>query len=417
MTNRIVVKRDGDLEEFDILKIDKAVGSAMFSAGCSEPNSRYLVADSVAVQLEFDDDWPIAVDDIHKLIEDTLMDHKMYDTAREYITYRKDHEHNIFRKRVEIEPKEYRFCEDFITGIQHSYWLHTEFSSLFPADIHDMRSNMSKQDSNIVTRAMLAISQIENAVKKFWGNIGDHMPKPEISDVGMVFSESEVRHKRAYAHLLEELGLQEEFKKLQDVPAMQARIKYLDRINSLTNSDDPKEYFEAILLFSMFVENVSLFSQFLIIMAYNKYQNTLKGMSNIIEATSKEENLHAQFGFQLINTIKEENPDWWTDALIDRIDDLLMDALEAEESIVDWIYEEGEGTILPKYLVQDFLVIRLNQSLEAIGLDPIGFSDVSKEQLQWFDDELSGTKNNDFFSKRSVAYTKRNKSVTAEDIF
>ena len=59
----------------------------------------------------------------------------------------------------------------------------------------------------------------------------------------------------------------------------------------------------------MFVENVSLFSQFLIMMAFNKHKNVLKGISNAVEATSKEEDIHARFGFELVNIIREENPD------------------------------------------------------------------------------------------------------------
>ena len=44
---------------------------------------------------------------------------------------------------------------------------------------------------------MLAISQIEVAVKSFWGEIFiSKMPKPEIGSVGATFAESEVRHQR-----------------------------------------------------------------------------------------------------------------------------------------------------------------------------------------------------------------------------
>ena len=54
---------------------------------------------------------------------------------------------------------------------------------------------------------MLAISQIEVAVKSFWGDIYKRMPKPEIGNVGATFAESEVRHADAYSHLIQLLGL------------------------------------------------------------------------------------------------------------------------------------------------------------------------------------------------------------------
>jgi ribonucleoside-diphosphate reductase beta chain len=44
-------------------------------------------------------------------------------------------------------------------------------------------------------------------------------------------------------------------------------------------------YTKSVLLFSLFIEHVSLFSQFLIMMSFNKEKNILKGISNVVEAT------------------------------------------------------------------------------------------------------------------------------------
>ena len=47
------------------------------------------------------------------------------------------------------------------------------------------------------------------------------------------------------------------------------------------------------------------FSQFLIIMSFNKHRNIFKGISNAVEATSKEEQIHGMFGIDVINIIKK----------------------------------------------------------------------------------------------------------------
>ena len=82
-----------------------------------------------------------------------------------------------------------------------------------------------------------------------------------------------------------------------------------------------------------------MFSQFLVIMSFNKYKNVLKGTSNAVEATSKEEKIHAEFGFDLVNTIKQENPTWWTDELKEDLVDATLDAYDAEADIVECIFE------------------------------------------------------------------------------
>ena len=65
-------------------------------------------------------------------------------------------------------------------------------------------------------------------------------------------------------------------------------------------SRDNKMYTKSVLLFSLFIEHVSLFSQFLIMMSFNKEKNVLKGISNVVEATSKEEEIHGNFGAELL---------------------------------------------------------------------------------------------------------------------
>ena len=107
---------------------------------------------------------------------------------------------------------------------------------------------------------MLAISQIEVAVKSFWGDIYHRIPKPEIGSVGSTFAESEVRHADAYSHLLEILGLNSEFKELKKKPAIMKRVRYLETALKNSKSDDNREYAESILLFSLFIEHVSLLS-------------------------------------------------------------------------------------------------------------------------------------------------------------
>lgn len=413
-----VVKRNGEKVSFDIEKIENAIRKSMISLGDEFVDEKNITksAKKVVSKLKSWDVNVPSVDQIHVLVENSLMDLKLYEVAREYITYRDQHKPDIFRKRTEIKPYEYPQLLDYVDAIRHSYWIHTEFN--YDSDIQDMKVLMNEKEISAVTRAMLAISQIESAVKTFWGKIHDRLPKPEIAKVGATFAESEVRHEDAYSNLIEIMGLNDEFKNLIEVPCMKKRIKYLELANRNIKSNDPRDYFETIILFSMFIENVSLFSQFLILMSFEKHENYLKGISNAIEATSKEENIHAEFGFDIVNIIKEENPDWFDDELIEYIKEIAYKAFEAEKEIVDWIYEKGDLEIIPKKITIEYIKSRLNRSLESIGIEKIfGIDPELLEQTNWFDDEVSVTKNNDAFNKRNTTYTKRSQAFTADDLF
>jgi ribonucleoside-diphosphate reductase beta chain len=410
----LVIKRTGEMVPFDSNKIAIALTKAMKHIGqLNEPLAKDI-ADLVTKEIYNLDSKILGVNFIHTQVENTLMDKGYHELAREYITYRFSKKPNIFRKRINLKPYEYSELLEYVDAIRHSYWIHTEFN--YTSDIQDIKVRMTEAEGNIIKNAMLAIAQIEVAVKTFWGRIYDRFPKPEIQSVGTTFSESEVRHADAYSNLIELLGLNEEFKKLIEIPAIKKRIAYLEKINKQTVEN--KDYFHNIILFSMFVENVSLFSQFLIMMSFNKHKNMLKGISNAVEATSKEEDIHARFGFDLVNIIKKENPDWWDQETINMILTNVHEAYEAESAIVDWIYGEADLDFLPKETVKEFIKDRFNQSMNSIGLENI--FEVNKEvlkQTSWFVEETLSTKNIDFFVKRSTAYAKKVKSFTEDDLF
>lgn len=323
---------------------------------------------------------------------------------------------NIFKRRINLKPYEYPQLIEYKEAIQHSYWLHTEFN--YTSDIQDFKVNVSEAERNAIKNAMLAIAQVEVAVKTFWGDIYRRLPKPEVGAVGYTFAESEVRHHDAYSHLLEILGLNSEFEKIEEIPALYQRVKYLTDSVELAKTGSDKDYALSILLFSLFIEHVSLFSQFLIIMSFNKYRNLFKGISNVIEATSKEEQIHGLFGIELINIIRKEKPEWFDDKLEQRVYEACREAYRSEEQVIDWIYEAGDLEFLPKEIVKEFVKNRLNNSLESIGYKRLFDVDEKLvEETDWFDDEIVATKHVDFFVKRSVNYTKRNRSISADDLF
>ncbi len=419
-----IIKRDYETSEFVLEKITNAIEKAMISVDHGTKKDAIAISKIVIgalLERKYKDPKYIpTVEQVQDIVEIKLMQSEFQDVAKAYILYRNEQARsrktNIFEKRIHLKPYEYPELYEYVDAIRHSYWIHTEFN--YTSDIQDFKTRLSNSERNAIKNTMLAISQIEVAVKTFWGNIHHRMPKPEIGSVGATFSESEVRHHDAYSHLLEILGLNDEFRKLKKKPVIMKRVHYLETAVKNASSEDIQEYAESILLFSLFIEHVSLFSQFLIIMAFNKHKNMLKGISNVVEATSKEEQIHGDFGIDVIKIIKQENPTWFDDDYNKMVQETCREAFQSESNIVDWIFEDGELDFLPKDVINEFIKNRFNNSLESIGIEKI--FDIDKEKLaqtDWFDDEIIGTKHGDFFVKRSINYSKRTKSITSDDLF
>ncbi|MGB2224919.1 MAG: ribonucleotide-diphosphate reductase subunit beta [Polaribacter sp.] len=419
-----IIKRDYTTSAFEIEKITDAIEKAMLSVNNGTRNDAIAISKIVnGALLErklMEPNYIPTVEQVQDIVEDKLMDSPFHDVAKAYILYREEQARlrktNIFEKRVNLKPYEYPKLYEYVDAIRHSYWIHTEFN--YTSDIQDFKTSLNDIERHAIKNTMLAISQIEVAVKSFWGDIYKRMPKPEIGSVGSTFAESEVRHHDAYSHLLEILGLNNEFKKLKKNPVIMRRVNYLESALKNAKSEDNQEFAESIVLFSLFIEHVSLFSQFLIIMAFNKFKNVLKGISNVVEATSKEEQIHGDFGIDIIKIIQDENPDWFNEDNILLIQETCREAFAAESKIVDWIFEKGELDFLPKVVINEFVKHRFNNSLESIGVPKIfDINETILAETEWFDDEIIGTKHGDFFVKRSINYSKRTKSITSDDLF
>lgn len=419
-----LIKRDFTKKPFQLNKITDAILKAMTALEHGGFSDAERISNNVYASLlerkTLDEDYVPTVEEVQDFVENKLMEGGFFDVAKAYIIYRNEQtqkrKSNIFEKRINLKPYEYPELYEYVPAIRHSYWIHTEFN--FTSDVQDFKALLSEKECSAIKNTMLAISQIEVAVKSFWGDIYHKMPKPEIGSVGATFAESEVRHADAYSHLLEILGLNEEFKNLKKKPVIMKRVQYLETALKNAKSTDNKEYAESILLFSLFIEHVSLFSQFLIIMAFNKHKNMLKGISNVVEATSKEEQIHGDFGIDIIKIIQDENPEWFNADYHNMIQQMCREAFASESEIVDWIFEKGELDFIPKAVVNEFIKNRFNNSLVSIGIDKIfEIDEALVSQTEWFDDEIIGTKHGDFFVKRSINYSKRTQSITSDDLF
>ena len=133
---------------------------------------------------------------------------------------------SIFEKRLSYKPFDYSEITDPLINAMWPAWTHNEFN--FKADVQDYHTSLNEQERDVIKRAILLISQVEVAVKSYWSNIGKHLPKPEIADMGAVFGGVEVIHSRAYSEILTKLGL-DEFKTLLENEPVLNRVNYLNK--------------------------------------------------------------------------------------------------------------------------------------------------------------------------------------------
>lgn len=323
---------------------------------------------------------------------------------------------SVMGKRLAYKPFDHPNVLRFRESIKQSRWDIVEFN--LKKDAFEFNQVLSNIEQEAIKRVVLVISQVEaSGVKNFWIKFTQIFTKAEFVSVGITFGENEVVHAEAYSKILDELGFNDEFEKALENPVLMGRVNYLRKY--LTAKEGTmQEYMMHLLLFCVIMENVYLFGYFATIKSFRKHKNQLKEIDSIIDATMKEETLHAQFGMEVINMVKAEKPEWFDDVFYERVNVAVKKALDAEIAILDWIFEEGEIESISKATLVEYIKRRFNNSLETIGGKPIFEvdEDVVKE-LDWVDYEADAYIRNDFFDTQSTNYNKYNKSYSADDLF
>ena len=322
----------------------------------------------------------------------------------------------IFEEQIARKPDHYPWTQEFIDAMHSGFWTDKEFS--FSSDVQDFNVNLKENEREMIIRTLSAIGQIEVAVKKFWAKLGDNLPHPSLTDLGYVMANVEVIHNNAYERLLKILGLEEIFEENLKLDFIEGRVSYLSKYTHRFYKDSKKQYVYALILFTLFVENVSLFSQFYVVNWFNRYRNVLKDTGQQVKYTRNEENLHALAGIKIINTIRDEHPDLFDEELEERISSEAVSAFVAESQIVDWMVNGFSEKGLSADILKEFIKNRINDSLEKIGFSPAFNVDTSLlEDTMWFEEELMGNNVTDFFHSRPVEYSKKSQTFDADDLF
>ena len=322
----------------------------------------------------------------------------------------------IFEEQIARKPDYYGWAQEFCHAIHSGFWTDKEFN--FKSDVQQFKVTLNDQEREIIVRTLSAIGQIEIAVKKFWAKLGENLPHPSLSDLGYVMANTEVIHNNAYERLLVVLGLNDVFEENLKLEWIQGRVNYLRKYTHKYYKDSKKQYLYAVILFTLFVENVSLFSQFYIINWFARFKNVLKDTDQQVKYTRNEENLHALIGIKIINTIREEYPELFDEELEQKILHEAEEAFKSEAKIVDWMINgiQEEGLTAP--ILKEFIKNRINESLKQIGFKTV--FEVDKDLLKttmWFQEELLGNNAVDFFHSRPTDYSKNNQSFSEDDLF
>jgi ribonucleoside-diphosphate reductase beta chain len=237
-----------------------------------------------------------------------------------------------------------------------------------------------------------------------------HITAPECRQYLLRQAFEEAIHTHAYQYIVESLGLDEAeiFNAYHEVASIRDKDDFLiPFIDTLTNpnfktgtADADQQLLKSLIVFACIMEGIFFYVGFVQILALGR-QNKMTGAAEQYQYILRDESMHCNFGIDLINTIKLENPQLWTNEFKTEIRGLIQKGVELE-------YKYAEDT-MPRGVLglnasqfKEYLRFIANRRCQQIGLDEL-FPNASNP-FPWMAEMIDLKKEKNFFETRVTEY-------------
>ncbi|QJR12120.1 Ribonucleoside-diphosphate reductase subunit beta [Usitatibacter rugosus] len=237
-----------------------------------------------------------------------------------------------------------------------------------------------------------------------------HITAPECRQYLLRQAFEEAIHTHAYQYIAESLGLDESeiFAAYKEVKCIRDKDDFLiPFINTLTDPnfktgtpETDQALLKSLIVFSCIMEGLFFYVGFVQILSLGR-QNKMTGASEQYQYILRDESMHCNFGIDLVNTIKLENPHLWTPEFRRELTDLMQKAVELEYAYAEDTMPRGVlGLNAPMF--KEYLRFVANRRCQQIGLDQLYQG--ATNPFPWMSELIDLKKEKNFFETRVIEY-------------
>jgi ribonucleoside-diphosphate reductase beta chain len=304
----------------------------------------------------------------------------------------------LLTHRPFYRPFEYPKYFEFFQKQNQAHWMPLEVP--MENDISDYRFNLSPHEINLIIQILRFFTQGDIEVNNNYNTkLIPAFPKPEIKMMLSSFAAMEGIHVWAYSFLNDSLGLPErEYSAFLEYESMRNKYDYVRGFNVR----NVEELAINLAVFGGFMEGVSLFSSFAILMNFPRL-GKLKGVGQIVTWSIRDETLHSQGVCHLFRDLINENRHIWTPELRDTLYQACRDMVRLEDSFIDTCFTMGDVPGLQGEQVKQYIRYIADRRLHDLGLDKL--YNVTNP-LGWLDIMMNAKEHTNFFENRATEYSK-----------
>ena len=311
---------------------------------------------------------------------------------------------------IQLHPLKHTFAWDAYNVGNANHWLPTEIS--MQLDIEQWRSQtfLTPDEKHALKMVIGFFSTADsiaanNLVLAFY----KHITSPEARMFLLRQAYEEAIHTQAYQYIVESLGLDgaEIFNMYREIDTIYNKDKFILSFNEGIMRDDFKtgtfendqKFLENICVFSLIMEGIFFYSSFAVMFGFQR-QNKLPGSAEQIQYIMRDESAHLNFGIDMINTIKDEQPELWTPEFQTRIVNLVREAVDLEYKFAVDVFPKGIFGLNADGFKQ-YIEHIADRRLQRVGL-PIQYG--SHNPFPWMSEAVDLAKEKNFFETRVTEY-------------
>ncbi|KZX56811.1 ribonucleotide-diphosphate reductase subunit beta [Halioglobus sp. HI00S01] len=292
-----------------------------------------------------------------------------------------------------------------------NHWMPQEIN--MTADVATWKSadGLTEDERRIVMRSLGYFSTADSLVaNNLVLAIYRLITNPECRQYLLRQAFEEAIHTHAYQYCIESLGMDEGeiFNMYREVPSVAAKASWsLSHTHSLSDPtfttgtlETDQELLRNLIGFYAVTEGIFFYCGFTQILSMGR-RNKMTGVAEQFQYILRDESMHLNFGIDVINQIKLENPQLWSESFQDEVVQMILEGTELE---IQYARDTMPRGVLGMNaaIMEEYLHFIANRRLSQLGL-PEQFVG-AQNPFPWMSEIMDLRKEKNFFETRVIEY-------------
>jgi len=311
---------------------------------------------------------------------------------------------------IQLYPMKHLFAWEAYEVGNANHWLPTEIS--MQKDVEQWKSRfVLSPEERLALKVVLGFFTTADSLAA--NNLAlaayRHVTSPECRLYLLRQAYEEAIHTHAYQYIVESLGLDESeiFNMYREHDAIYKKDAFILTFNEgifdpafkTGTLETDQKFLENIVVFSIIMEGIFFYSSFAVMFGFQR-QNKMVGSAEQIQYIMRDESQHLNFGVEMINALKEEEPELWTKDFQERLVGLIREAVVLEYTFAQNVFPRGifgmNAESFKKYIehIADRRLLRIGLAAQYGSPNP----------FPWMSEAIDLSKEKNFFETRVTEY-------------